>query len=599
MISGKICQPKNNINFYKSQLIVYSMFKEKIIDLLSKETRLRKEELNNLIEVPPSVELGDYSFPCFVLSKKEKKSANQIAEHFAKQLQNKLPKEFERITHSGPYLNFFINKDILAEEIIKINSNYGKTNLGKKRKICIDFSAPNIGKPMHIGHIRSTIIGDSLMRIYDFLGYEPIGINYLGDIGLHIGKLIVAYELWLDKKAMKKDSVAELLRLYVKFCGEEKSEIKEGIDEEMEDNEWTNKAKEKLKLLELGDKKTEKIWNEIQKASGKGFNKIYEMLNVNFHETVGQSKFGIKGKNIVMQALEKGLAKRESDGAVYVELNDKKEPQKKYILRSNETASYITYDLGAAVERFKKYNFQKMIYVTDFRQEGHFVSLFTILKLMNNDFADNLVHLKFGTVKFGNEIMATREGNIILLEDVLKKTIEKANEEIKKRKTKGDAKKVGVGAVKYIILKNEPIKDVQFSWETALNFEGNTGPYLQYSYARASSIVKKAHKENFNKGNKKINFKKQDLGKEEIKLIKKISEFPEIVIQAEKNLNPALIANYSHELSQVFNEFYHSCPVLKTKNKHQEAFRLRLLDSFRTTLQNALHLLGIEVMDEM
>src|SRR3989344_1554139 len=232
---------------------------------------------------------------------------------------------------------------------------------------------------MHIGHIRSTVIGDSLMRIYEFLGYSPIGINYLGDIGLHIGKLIIAYELWLDKKALKKDPVNELLRLYVKFCGKEKTGIQEGLDEEFQDNEWTTKAKEALKKLELGDKKTEKIWNEIRNASGNAFNKIYDILDIKFTETTGQSQFSNKGRSMVIDALEKGIAKREKDGAVYVELN---KDNKKYIQRSNETVSYITYDLGAAVERFKKYKFDKMIYVTDFRQKAHFESLFAILKLM-------------------------------------------------------------------------------------------------------------------------------------------------------------------------------------------------------------------------
>jgi arginyl-tRNA synthetase len=595
------------------------MFKEEIIKLLVKETRLREEELVNLIEIPPNPELGDYSFPCFILSKREKKAPNQIAEHFAKQI--KLPKEIESVRATGPYLNFFINKKILAEQILKINSNFGKSSVGKKHKIVIDFSAPNIGKPMHIGHIRSTILGDSMMRIYNFLDYSPIGINYLGDTGLHIGKLIVAHELWLDKAALKKDPVQELLRLYVKFCEKEKSEVVEGADadEEFSNNEWTNKAKEKLKLLELGDKTAHKIWEDIQKSSGKGFDKVYNLLKVNFNETTGQSKFSEKGKEIVMNALKAGIAKRETDNAVYVQIDKNNPDSKKYILRSNQTASYITQDLGAAVERYKKYKFEKMIYVTDFRQSGHFSALFTILKTLDFDFSDNMFHLGFGTVKFGNEIIASRTGNIILLEDVLNRTIEKAKEEINKRKTKGDPTKVGVGAIKYIILKNEPIKDVQFSWEQALSFEGNTGPYQQYSYARASSIIKKAKSKNFNKA--KIDLKKYNLAKEEIALIKKISDFPEIVIQAGDKMNPALIANYSHELCQTFNEFYHNCPVLnpekdksfsvspnpkkqgfeddKDNNKETEAFRLRLVDSFRTTLENALYLLGIEVMNEM
>ncbi len=558
------------------------MFKEEVINALVNETKLKKEEIEKLLETPPSLELGDYAFPCFILSKKYKKNPNEIASHLAKSL--KKGKEIEKIEAKGPYLNFFIDKNKLAEEIIKINSNYGRSNLGKKKTIVIDFSAPNIGKPMHIGHIRSTILGDSLMRTYDYLNYNTIGINYLGDIGLHIGKLIVAYELWLDKEALKKDPVQELLRLYVKFCSKEKTKITEGTEEEFQDNEWTNKAKEKLKLIELGDEKTIRVWKEIQKHSEIGFNKVYDLLKVNFNETIGQSHFSDKGKQLVMNALKDNIAKREKDGAVYVELNG----QKKYVLRNNETAAYITQDLGAAVERYKKYNFDKMIYITDVRQEQHFESLFTILKLLGYDWADKLNHLKFGTVKFGNEIIASRKGDIILLEDVLKKTIEKAAKEIKKRKTKGDAEKVGVAAVKYAIIKNEPIKDVQFSWEQALSFEGNTGPYLQYSYARASSIIRKA------KSKSKPIVK--NLQKEEILLLNKISKFPELVQQSAEKMNPALIANYSFELSQVFNEFYHSSKVIGSK---EESFRLSLIEAFRTTLKNALHLIGIEVMDEM
>jgi arginyl-tRNA synthetase len=568
------------------------MFKEDIINLLVSNLHLKEEEISHLIEIPPTSDLGDYAFPCFVLSKKEKKAPVEIAVKLAEELGKKLPRTFEKAEAKGPYINFFISKKELAKNIIKINANFGKTNLGKKRKVVIDFSQPNIGKPMHVGHIRSTILGDSLMRIYETLGYYSVGINYLGDVGLHIGKLIVAYELWLNKEALKKDPVTELLRLYVKFCAEEKTQVTEGTEEEFQDNEWTNKAKEKIRLLELGDKKAEKIWKEIYHSSVKGFDRVYDLLKVEFTETTGQSQFSKKGKEIVLQALEKGVAKREPDGAVYVEMvkEGSKEPIKKYILRSNQTASYITQDLGAAVERYKKYKFDKMIYVVDSRQKDHFISLFTILRILGNDFVDKMHHLPFGTIRFGNEVLATREGKIILLEDVLKKTIEKAKEEIEKRKTKGDAEKVGVGAVKYIVLKTDPVNDINFSWEQALSFEGNTGPYLQYSYARASSIIRKAG--NFNKSVAKIG----SINKQEFELLKKISDFPEIVQRAGAVMNPSLIANYAFELAQIFNEFYHECLVIGSK---EEAFRLCLVNAFRTCLKNALCLLGIEVMEEM
>jgi len=560
--------------------------KEEVIKVLAKETKFKKEEISSMLEVPPNTEMGDFAFPCFKLSSVFKKNPLDIA----KQLKNniKIKEPLERLEAKGPYLNIFVNKQEEITSALNINKDYGKSSIGKSKKVVIDFSSPNIGKPMHIGHIRSTAIGDSLMRMYNFLGYNPIGINYLGDIGLHIGKLIVAWELWLDKKALKEDPVKELLRIYVKFCEKEKSEFQEETDEEdYENNEWTNKAKEKLKLIEIGDEKAHKIWKEIRNASGKGFDKIYKMLKVDFHETTGQSKFSDAGKEIVLNAVKKGLAKTEQDtGAIYMEFE--KLP-KKYILRSNGTASYLTQDLGAATERYKKYSFEKMIYVVDYRQQLHFQQLFEILKKMGYNFSEKCEHVGFGTVNFGKEIIASRTGKIVLLEDVLKKTIEKAQQEIKKRKTKGDSEKIGVGAIKYIILRNEPSRNVEFSWDAALSFEGDTGPYLQYSYARASSILKKSKKK------PKLN-PKGEIIKQELELVKKIAEFPKIVEQAAEKLNPSLVAHYSFELAQLFNEFYHACPVIDSE---QEEFRLKLIDSFRITLKNALYLLGIEVMDEM
>jgi arginyl-tRNA synthetase len=561
------------------------MYKKKISSLLSKETKLKKEEILSLLGSPPNIEMGDYAFPCFILSKKQKKkSPVEIAKELVKSIKPVSP--IEKIEARGPYLNFFISKKIIARNILEIDEDFGKSNLGNKKTIVFDFSHPNIGKPMHVGHIRSTIIGDSMMRTYNYLGYNPVGINYLGDVGLHIGKLIVAYELWLNKDALKKDPVKELLRLYVKFCGKEKTEITEGMDEEMQDNEWTNKAKEKVKLLELGDKKAHKIWNNIRKSSEKGFNKVYDLLKISFTETTGQSYFSDKGKDIITQALLKQKVKSEIDGALYVDLDG----QKKYVLRSNKTAFYITQDIGAAVSRFEKYKFDKMIYITDFRQEGHFGHLFSILKLFGYKFHNKLSHLPFGTIRFGKEIMATRTGKIIQLEELLQKTIKKAEQNIRKRKTKGDAEKVGVGAIKYIVLKNEPIRDVNFSWEAALSFEGNTGPYLQYSYARANSVLKKSRK----KKNSKPAI--PEINEQEHLLLLKISKFPEVVEKVAERMNPAIMANYSYELAKLFNEFYQGNRII---GDEKEEFRLGLIDSFRKVLEKSLHLLGVEVMEEM
>ena len=571
--------------------------KEQIAKLIEKGVKLKKEEIISILEVPSKQELGDYAFPCFKLASIFKKNPIEIAKQLAIEIKPKVP--VTQIKAIGPYLNFFIDKNILIQDLFdRIDENYGKSKEGKGKKILIDFSSPNVGKPMHVGHIRSTIIGDSLLRTFNYLGYETIGINYLGDTGLHIGKLIVAWELWLDKEALKQDPIAELLRLYVKFCEKEKSEIQEGMDEEASDaanyanNEWTKKAKEKLKLIELGDENTHKIWEEIKKASGKGFDRVYKTLNVKFTETTGQSKYSDAGKEIILNALKKGIAKTEAEtGAVFVEFDDKL--PKKYILRSNGTASYITQDIGSAVERDKKYKFDKMIYETDYRQSLHFQQLFAILKKFGYNFSDKCYHVGHGTVNFGKEIFATRDGKIILLEDVLKKTIQKAKEEIDKRKTKGDAEKVGVAAIKYIILRNEPVKDVEFSWDAALNFEGDSGPYLQYSYARASSIIRKALNTKKKKAKLEIPTK---LEPSEVALIKKIEDFQGIVKSLAEKLNPQLMANYSFGLAQTFNDFYTNCKVVGSES---EQFRLKLVDTFRIALKNALYLLGIEVMEEM
>jgi arginyl-tRNA synthetase len=568
------------------------MFEDTIAELISgiKEVHLSRQQVLDKIEIPAQSSLGDIAFPCFFLASKLKRNPNEIAKELAEKINRKKPSEIEKVEVKGSYINFFINKKILAERILKDILNqkesYGREKVGKGQKIVIDFSGPNVGKPMHIGHIRSTILGDSLVRIFDYKGYDVVGINYLGDIGLHIGKLIVAYELWLDKEALKKDPTKELLRLYIKFCENEKTEYQDGLEEEFQEDEWTNKAKEKLQLLEKGDEKTHKIWQEILKSSKKGFDKVYEILNVNFHETTGQSLFSEKGKKVIAEALKNGLAKIEDDGAVYVEFDGL---PKKYVLRRNGTASYITQDIGAAIERYKEYKFNRMIYVTDFRQELHFKQLFAIIGKFGYGFADKLVHLGFGTVNFGSEIMSTRKGKVILLEDVLKKTVEKAEEEIKKRKTKGDAEKIGVGAIKYAFLRNEPKKDVMFSWEQALNFEGNTGPYLQYSYARASSILRKSKK----KPKTEIKHTPEVY---EIELLKKLSQFSKEVSNASQQLNPAIIANYSTELAQIFSEFYHYCPVISSG---EEEFRLALVEAFRIVIKQSLFLLGIEVMEEM
>ncbi len=576
--------------------------KEVIVNLLLKELnkrKLNKRDIEKLIETPPSPELGDYSFPCFVLASKLKKNPNEIAEELARKI--KITKEISQIKAVGPYLNFFINKKILAEfvvrEILKKEDKFGSKK--ENKRIVIDYSSPNIGKPMHVGHIRSTILGDSLKKIFQFLGNKVIGINYLGDIGLHIGKLIVAYQLWGDEKKLKKEPEKELLNLYVKFCKKEKlsaeQELEKSSDQEEKeeslDNELTRKAKEALKKLELRDKEIVAIWKKIESYSLRGFLKTYKELGVEFEEIIGQSKFSEIGKQIVKEALKKGVAFKGEEGEIIAKL---KPLPNKIILRSDNTALYSTQDLGAAVERYKKYKFDKMIYVVGSEQQLYLQQIFKILEKLGYKWSKNLVHLPFGLLRLKEGKISSREGRVIFLQDVLEKAEQMALKEVKKKnpklKNKKEvARKVGLAALKYSILSKEPIKNIEFSFSQAIDFEGNTGPYLQYSYARASSILRKADK-------KPGKFRAGDLKLQEINLIKRLSLFPEIVKKAGKQLNPSIISNYSFVLAQEFNEFYHSCQVIGSK---EEAFRLSLVQAFRIVIKQALNLLGIEVLEEM
>jgi len=564
--------------------------KEYIVNILEDviNGKLKREEIEGLIEIPPQQEMGDFAFPCFSLAKIEKKSPLAIAQDLVEKIRKNLSKEVSGVELKSAYVNFFVDKKFLADKVLKeaTKKEYGLNKKTDSKKVVIDYSCPNAGKPMHIGHIRSTIIGDSMYKLATINGDNPIGINYLGDIGLHIGKLIVAWDLWLDKKQLKENPTKELLRLYVEFCKNEKSEIKEGNEEdEYANNEWTIKAREKLKLIEDGDKEANEIWEEIKKASIEGFNKVYKKLDIHFDEITGQSKFTEEGKKVVSDGIASGVFKQDETGAAYAEFGE----HKKYVLRNNGTAFYMTQDLGSAISRSKKYKFDKMIYVTDYRQNLHFQQLFEILGRLGFKFSKNCEHIGFGTINFGSEIMATREGKVILLEDVIDRVTEKVKEQNKMRSSDVDPLKISIAALKYAILRIEPARDVEFSWDRALEFEGNTGPYLLYSYARASSILRKVKKT-------KTKLEIFDLSKEENALLIKLQTFPDIVKKAYESLSPNLVANYAFELAQMFNEFYHANTVIGSR---EEAFRLKLIEAFRNVLKSSLNLLGIQELEEM
>src|SRR3989344_5040805 len=501
-------------------------FEQEIKNILKKEV---KEEI--ILEKPIS-EFGDYAFPCFELAKKLKKNPVEIARELANKI--KVNKYIEKIEARGPYLNFFADRDYLAKTVIDIilkeKGGYGSKK--EKQTIVIDFSGPNIGKPMHVGHIRSTIIGDSLRKIFEFLGNKVIGINYLGDIGLHIGKLIVAYQLWGDDKKIKRNPEKELLNLYIKFCKEEKlsleQELAKSPDQEDKEvyleNEWTKKAKNALQKLESNDRETIALWKKIKEHSLKGFFDIYKILNIKFDEIIGQSKFSNEGKRLVKEAVKRNIAIIGKHNEVIAKIEPLPD---KVILRSDGTALYSTQDMGAALSRYNKHKFDKMIYIAGSEQTLYFQQMFKIFEKLGFNWAENLIHLPFGLVNWEGAKMSTRAGKVIFLQDVINKARELALKEIEKKnpnlKNKEKvSEKVGISALKYSILKLEPIRSINFSYEQALSLEGDTGPYLQYTYARASSILRKAKIKSILK-TPKISLKE----KEEIETLNKLLKFPE------------------------------------------------------------------------
>lgn len=561
--------------------------KEQVVKLLRKALKklnvnMKEEEIEKLLETPPSYELGDYAFPCFFLEAKLKQEPGQIALEVREKIGNPPVMEFEDIQTEGAYINFFVNKKSLARKVvweaISQKKDFGKTDLGDKKKIIVEFSSPNVAKAFGIGHLRSTIIGNSIANICEFEGFKVIRMNYLGDWGTQFGKLLLGYEKFGSEKKLQKDPIKHLLEIYIK--------ANKKIYEE--------KSREWFKKLENGDKKALMLWKVFKEVSLEDFEKIYKTLGVKFDVYIGESMYNKAMKKVIEELKEKNLLE-ESQGAQVVNLE-------KYglgvclIQKSDKATLYATRDLASAIDRYKKYKFERMIYEVGQEQKLYFKQLFKILELMGYDWAKNCIHVDHGLYlgKDGKRF-ATRKGKTIFMNDILNETTSLAKKEIKKREPKirkteleKRALKIAIAAIFYGDLKNNRTNNIIFDIKRFLSFEGDTGPYLQYSYARASSILRKTKN--------KDKFEIYDLEPKEIELIRKLSQFPEIVQNAYKNLSPSIIANYSYKISQLFNEFYHACPVIGSK---QEAFRLALVEAFKQILKNALHLLGIDVLEKM
>lgn len=558
---------------------------------ISDVTNISKEELANYIEKPKNSEMGDYAFPCFKLAKELKKAPAIIAE----ELKNNMDIDknlIEKVEIVGGYINFYINKESLAREVIKEfdlkKEKYGSSNEGENKNVVIDYSSPNIAKPFHIGHLRSTVIGQSLYNIYKFLGYNSIGINHLGDWGTQFGKLIEGYKRWGKEYNIDKNPIDELTKLYVRINEECKKD--ESVLEECRNN---------FKKLEDGDKTCVELWEKFRELSLKEFQKVYDILGTKFESVCGESFYTDKMPEIV-EMLEKSGKLIESQGAKVVDLEEKNMPPC-IIIKSNKSTTYETRDLAAILYRARTYDFCKAIYVTSYEQILHFEQIFEVAKLLDMDekYKENLVHVPFGMVRLKEGKMSTREGNIIKLEDLLneavsrvEKIIEEKNPELENKKE--IAKKVGIGAVIFNDLSNSRIKDEIFDWDTMLNFNGETGPYIQYIYVRTKSVLNKAGYI------PKIEDVKIDnlLDKSSMEVLKLIYSFNEIVKLSISKNEPYIIARFLIDLAKAYSVFYTENQIMIENTEIKDA-RIYLTYMVNVVLETGANLLGIQMPERM
>ncbi len=526
---------------------------------------------------------GDFSFPCFTLAKEwdygtGKADANALAKDIAETV------AWDPVLSAsvaGGYLNLSIEPHALIESVIASSADqaYGSNASGKGKMVVLDYSAPNLGKPLHVGHIRSTILGDSIAKILRFNGFSTHGINYLGDVGLHIGKILAAYERWGDPEAVKKDPEKGILDLYVSFS-------------KQEDEGLRKLAQDYVEKVEREDPEAMEVLSFIRSMSMQAFDKVYRMLDVSFDEVVGQSSFSSKGKEIVQSLLDSGVAYRDGSGAVIAGL-EKYGMGDKVILRSDGTAIYSTQDLGAAHYRKERYRFDRMLYVVGKEQEYYFKQIFKILEVSGQDWYRDCRHIAFGMINLEDGKMSTREGKIVHLEEVLDKAIARAYATIaEKNPDLADkdevARMVGVGAMKYMALSVDYPTDIQFSWERALDLSGNSSVYIQYNHARAKGIMRRSRPGSL--------ISDALTGPSAYGLVRKIAEFPRHVESAGREYRPHIIANYAQELSVAFNDFYKNEKVLGTED---EASKAALVGAYAATVRSAMALLGIGVPDVM
>ena len=564
-------------------------FKEHIIDKLTELTSLERDAVAKAVEIPPDEKLGDLAFPCFPLAKVLRKAPPVIAQELASQLSS--DEYIDRVDAVGGYLNFFYNRALFISDtvsnVIAEGENWGKSDMGSGKTVLVEYSSPNIAKPFHIGHLFSTAVGNSLARIYKFLGYDVQSLNHLGDWGTQFGKLISAYKRWGNPEVIEKDPINELLKIYVKFHEEAEK------DPSLEDE-----AREYFKKLEDGDEETTALWKYFKDQSLVEFKRVYDMLGVSFDSYNGEAFYSDKMDEVVDLLRQSGLLV-ESEGAQVVDLSDMNMPPC-IILKSDGATIYATRDIAAALYRHRTYDFDKNIYVVGLPQSLHFRQIFETMKRAGWEWSKDCTHVGFGLVKLPGKSMSTRHGDVVFLEDVLNESIEKTRAIIENNGSDvGDiddvSKKIGIGAILYTFLKNSREKDIVFSWDTMLDFDGESAPYCMYGYARGKSILRRGEG---------IDYSDADITKavsdDAYTLVKILGGFGDAVKDAAEKNEPFYVNRYVTGLVKAFNKFYNTNPIMRDDvDEDTKKARLAIVDATCSVIKSALDLLGIEVVESM
>jgi len=569
-------------------------YKELIAEAISNAIEnLTKDEIAGMIEIPTDEKMGDFAFPCFRLAKELRKAPPMIAKEIAGKLASN--KIFAKVEPVNAYVNMFISREEFIYDVIKevvaTQENFGRSDEGKGKKVIVEYSSPNIAKPFHIGHIRSTVIGNSIYKIYDFLGYDTVRINHLGDYGTQFGKMIVSYRRWGNKEDVIKEPIKTLLNYYVKF--HEECELDPSLDDE---------AREVFTKLENGEPEEVELWKWFREESLKEFSRVYKMLGIEFDSYAGESFYSDKMDRVVNMLKDANLLK-ESEGAQIVDLEEYN-MSPALIMKSDGSTLYITRDIAAAVYRKEHYNFYKNLYIVASQQNLHFKQWIKIIELMGNEWAKDCVHIPFGLVSLEEGTMSTRHGRVVYLEEVLNRAVEQTKQviiekDVNTENVEETARQVGIGAVIFQELSNNRIKDYVFSWEKVLNFEGETGPYVQYTHTRAASLLRNAGEEIVKKimnvDALKLKYIAGDSGYE---LAKLIYQFPQIIREAGERYEPSIVTRHLVNVAQSFNHFYHDEHIL-VKDEDEKIAKLALVFAAKNTIKNGLGLLGMEVPEKM